>query len=388
MSRRPETGSRARTVLVVGAGLAGARCAETLRSEGFDGRVLLVGEETHAPYERPALSKDLLSGAKSAGSLSLRPGHHWATLDVELVSGTRVSHVDARRQTAVTDGGRIFLWDHLVLATGSHARTLPDLPAGVHVLRTLSDALALQRELRPGRRLVVVGAGFLGGEVATSAAGLGLEVTVVEAAGAPLERVLGREAGMLIAKRYEHQGIELRTGSGHARFRRGPAGRVRGVELTSGAEIGCDVVVLGIGAIPAVLPGSPGGADGIPTDACGRTALPGIYACGDVASTYRPSLGRRLRVEHWTNAAAQGASVAQAILGCSVPHDDPPFFWSDQLGLRLQYVGHGEDWSRVEIDGGADSFTVRYLAADGRLLAALLANRSGEAATLRREVAA
>jgi len=284
--------------------------------------------------------------------------------------------------------GRILPWTSLVLATGARARTLPDPPRGVHVLRTLSDAVALRRDLRPGRRLAVVGAGFIGGEVATSASSLGVDVAVVEAAEVPLERVLGRDAGLLIADRYNDVGIELRLGAGLASFRRGPGGRVRGVMLTDGSEIACDAAVLGIGAVPVTPGGAAAGPGGIPTDACGRTSLPGVYACGDVAATFRPSLGRRIRVEHWTSAAAQGAAVAAAILGRDEPHDDPPFFWSDQLGLRLQYVGHGEGWSRVEIDGEPGSFGVRYLDADGRLVAALLGNRPREAATLRRELAA
>jgi 3-phenylpropionate/trans-cinnamate dioxygenase ferredoxin reductase component len=377
-----------RAALIVGAGLAGARCAETLRAEGFDGRVVLVGEERWPPYERPALSKQLLSGTKGSEALGLRPDGFWAEQEIELLLGTRVARVDARSRAAITDGGRILPWDSLVLATGASARTLPDLPAGVHVLRTLGDALALRAELRAGRRLAVVGAGFIGGEVATSAASLGVDVTVIEAAPVPLERVLGREAGHLIAERYREQGVDLRLNAGLAGFRRGPGGRVRGLLLADGGEIACDVAVLGIGAAPVAPDGAPAGAGGIPTDACGRTALPDVYACGDVASTLRPSLGRRIRVEHWTSAAAQGAAVAHAVLGREQPHDDPPFFWSDQLGLRLQYVGHGEGWSKVEIDGDGDSFSVRYLGEDGALVAALLANRPAEAATVRRELAA
>ena len=375
-------------MLVVGAGLAGARCAEALRAGGYEGRVTLVGEEPRPPYERPALSKDLLVGTKAPESLALRPDGHWQEHGIDILLGARIARIDARTRTAVTDGGRILAWRSLVLATGARARTLDSLPAGVHVLRTLADALALRRELRPGRRLAVVGAGFIGGEVATSASTLGVDVAVVEAARVPLERVLGQEVGGMIADRYRERGIELRLGAGLAGFRRGPAGRVRGVLLADGRELACDAVVLGIGAEPVAPVGAPGGRGGIPTDACGRTALPGVYACGDAASTYRPSLGRRIRVEHWTSASAQGAAVAAAILGRDEPHDDPPYFWSDQLGLRLQHVGHPEGWARVEIDGDSASFSARYLGEDGRLVAALLANRPAEVASLRREVAA
>ena len=376
------------TVLVVGAGLAGARCAEALRAGGYDGGVVLAGEEPRPPYERPALSKDLLVGAKAPEELALRPDGHWQDLGVDVLLGTRIDRIDARSRTAVTDDGRILPWRSLVLATGAQARTLDGLPPGVHVLRTLADALALRRELRPGRRVAVVGAGFVGGEVATSASVLGADVAVIEAAAVPLERVLGAEVGRLIADRFAEQGIDLRLGAALAGFRRGPEGRVRGVLLAGGGEIACDAVVLGIGADPVAPAGSSAGRGGVPTDACGRTALPGVYACGDVASTFRPSLGRRIRVEHWTSAAAQGAAVAAAILGRDEPHDDPPYFWSDQLGLRLQYVGHGEGWSRVEIDGDPAAFGARYLDADGALVAGLLANRPAGVAPLRRELAA
>jgi 3-phenylpropionate/trans-cinnamate dioxygenase ferredoxin reductase component len=377
-----------RSTLIVGAGLAGARCAETLRAEGYDGRVVLAGEEACPPYERPALSKQLLDGTKGSDTLALRHDGFWQEQQIELLLGTRVARIDARSRTATTGDGRILPWDSLVLATGARARTLPDLPSGVHVLRTLADALALGPELRPGRRLAVVGAGFIGGEVATSAFSLGVEVTVVEAGAVPLERVLGREAGLLIAHRYPEQGIGLRLNAGLSGFRRGPGGRVRGLLLSDGSEVACDLALLGIGAEPVAPVGAPAGRGGVPTDACGRTALPGVYACGDVASTFRPSLGRRIRVEHWTSAAAQGAAVAHAVLGRDEPHDEPPFFWSDQLGLRLQYVGHGEGWTRVDIDGDAGSFSARYLGEDGRLVAALLANRPREAAAARRELAA
>jgi 3-phenylpropionate/trans-cinnamate dioxygenase ferredoxin reductase subunit len=380
--------TRTRCAVIVGAGLAGARCAETLRAAGYDGRVLLVGEEHAPPFERPALSKELLAGTTTAESLALRPAAFWREQEIELLTGLRVAWIDARTRTAVANGGRVLPWTSLVLATGARARTLPAVPRGVHVLRTLRDAVALRRELRPGRRLAIVGAGFIGGEVATSASSLGVDVCVIEGAEVPLERVLGRDAGLLIAERYRDRGIELRLGVPLAGFRRGPESRVRSVLLADGSEIACEAAVLGIGAEPVAPDGAPGGAGGIPTDASGRTSLPGVYACGDVASTYRPSLGRRIRVEHWTSAAGQGAAVAAAILGREEPHDDPPFFWSDQLGLRLQYVGHADGWARAELDGDSGSFRVRYLAEDGRLVAALLANRPREVATLRRELAA
>jgi 3-phenylpropionate/trans-cinnamate dioxygenase ferredoxin reductase component len=372
----------AHTVVIVGAGLAGSRCAETLRAEGFHGRVVVVGEESTAPYERPALSKEYLAGERE--SVELRPAAFWEERGIELVLGRRVDAVDVGRRTA----GPGLDWDALVLATGARARQLPfPVPAGVLTLRTAEDAEALRGELGPGRRLAVVGAGFVGAEVASTARSLGVEVTLVDLAAAPLERVLGIEVGEILAARFREHGVDLRLASGLGRFLEDTDGRVRGLELTDGSEVACDAALVAIGAEPAaeLLCGDRGG---IPTDACGRTAFSGVYACGDVASAWRPSVSRHVRVEHWTSAAGQAAAVARAILDRERPHDDLPYFWSDQFGLRLQHVGHAEEWAAVEVDGSAESFTARYLDPDGRPLAALLANRPREVGALRRELAA
>ncbi len=366
------------TVVIVGAGLAGSRCAETLRAEGFGGRVVVFGDEPHAPYERPALSKELLAGARE--SVELRPESFWAERGIELRLGERVESVDLLGRVA---GG--IQWDALVIATGARARRLPGAqPAGVHVLRTRMDADALRAELEPGSRLCVIGAGFVGAEAASTALALGVDVTLVEAAPRPFVRTLGPEVGGLLADHWRLQGADVRLGVGVDRIEAGADGRVSTVVLADGARIECGAVLVGIGVTPAgeLLNEEAG----IPTDACGRTALEDVYACGDVASAYRPALGRRLRVEHWTSAAGQAASVAHAILGRERPYDDLPYFWSDQFGLRLQYVGHAEDWHRVEIDGGPGEFTVRYRDEVGRPLAALVANRPREIGALRREL--
>jgi 3-phenylpropionate/trans-cinnamate dioxygenase ferredoxin reductase subunit len=364
-----------RTVVIVGAGLAGSRCAETLRSEGFDGRIVLIGEEQTPPYERPALSKEFLAG--DAGRLQLRPPDFWDEQEIELVLGRRIASVDSIGVK----------WDALVLATGARARRLPSLPDGVHTLRTVADAEALRAELDVGGRLVIIGAGFIGGEVASTARKLGVDVTLIDMAEAPLERVLGPEVGALLAARYRANGVDLRLRSGLVRFLTAANGRVRCIELTDGSEVACDTALLAIGAEPA---GELAAADraGIPTDGCGRTRVPNVYACGDVASAWRSSVSRQVRVEHWTSAAGQAAAVARAILGREAPYDDLPYFWSDQFGLRLQHVGHAEEWTAVEIEGEADSFAVRYVERDGTLVAALLANRPREVGLIRRELAA
>jgi 3-phenylpropionate/trans-cinnamate dioxygenase ferredoxin reductase subunit len=344
-----------RTVLIVGAGLAGSRCAETLRAGGFTGRIVLVGAERTPPYERPALSKSFLSGARA--DVQLRPPGHWHDRGIELELGTRI--VELGDNTATTASGAVHRWDALVLATGLRARRLP---GRTHVLRTLDDAIRLRRELRPGKRVTIVGSGFVGAEVASTALSLGVPVRMFELAAVPFEATLGKEVGQLLADRYLDHGVDLRL-------------------ATSATDLDRDVVLAAVGAEPAdeLLPG-------VATDAFGRTAIPNVYACGDVAVSWRPSLGRYLRIEHWTNAAGQGAAVARAILGDPTPFDDLPYVWSDQFGLRLQLVGRPEPGDRVEIEGGPESFSARYLKPGGQLRAALLANRPAEAAALRREL--
>jgi 3-phenylpropionate/trans-cinnamate dioxygenase ferredoxin reductase component len=370
-----------RSVVIVGAGLAGSRCAETLRAGGFGGRIVLVGDEARPPYERPCLSKEYLAGARER--VELRGEDYWAEREIELVLGRQVESIDLLRRSA----GEGLDWDALVIATGARPRRLPfPVPEGVHVLRTAADSTALRAELRPERRLAVVGAGFVGVEVASTARRLGLEVTLVDVARFPLERVLGPEVGALLAERYRDEGVDLRLGTGLEGFEAGRDGRVVAITLAGGVVVPCDTALVAIGVEPAgELVGANRG--GIPTDACGRTAIQGMYACGDVASTWRPSLGKRVRVEHWTSAAGQGAAVAHAILGEERPYDDVSYFWSDQFGLRLQHVGHADEWDAVDLEGATDSFSARYVDRDGRLLAGLLVNRPREVAGLRRELA-
>jgi NADPH-dependent 2,4-dienoyl-CoA reductase/sulfur reductase-like enzyme len=370
----------ARTVVIVGAGLAGSRCAETLRAEGFEGRIVLVGEEPSPPYERPALSKAYLSGEKR--EIELRARTHWAERGIELELGRRVRRLDLSRRTY--EGGPSA--DALVLATGARARTLPGpAPAGTHTLRSAADADRLRSELGPGRRLAVVGAGFVGAEVASTARALGTDVTLIDVAPVPFAQVLGEDAGRVLADRYRAHGVELRMGVGLARVLTGPDGRLSGLELADGSAVSCEAALIAIGAAPAsdLLGGEPGG---IETDACGRTAHTGVFACGDVARSWRPALGGHVRVEHWTSAAGQGAAVAHAILGGERPYDELPYFWSDQFGLRLQHVGHPHGWESTEIEGDESSFCVRFHDPGGRLVGALVANRPREVGELRREL--
>jgi 3-phenylpropionate/trans-cinnamate dioxygenase ferredoxin reductase component len=372
----------ARSVVIVGAGLAGSRCAETLRAEGFDGRIRLVGDEALPPYERPALSKEYLAGQREG--VELRPRAHWDEREIELVLGRHVERLDLARRTYA--GGPAA--DALVIATGARARELPGpTPPGVLTLRTAADADRLRGELSGARRLAIVGAGFVGAEVASTARALSVEVTLIDLTPTPLARVLGEAAGEVLARRYRAHGVDLRMGVGLRRIRTGSDGRVQALELAEGSVVACDVALIAIGAMPAseLLGGDSGG---IETDACGRTAHPGVFACGDVASAWRPSMGAHVRVEHWTSAAGQAAAVAHAILGRSRPYDDLPYFWSDQFGLRLQHVGHPHGWETTEVEGDESSFCVRFHDRRRNLLGALVANRPREIGPLRREVLA
>jgi 3-phenylpropionate/trans-cinnamate dioxygenase ferredoxin reductase subunit len=371
------------TVLVVGAGLAGSRVAETLRDEGFDGRVLVVGDESHPPYERPALSKEVLAGRRDPGSLVLRSVGRFDELEIELRTRTAAVRLEPGR-AVLSDGSEVG-WSALVLATGSAARRLPaPAPAGVHVVRTLEDALGLRRELGPGRRLAVAGAGLVGCEVATTASRLGADVTLIDR-GLPLERLVGREGAELLAERHRAEGVTLRTGGAATGFTHGAGGRVSSVLLDDGGRVGCDAAVVSIGCRPSSeLLGVHGG---VPTDACGRTGLPAIYAAGDVALAPNPWTSRPASAGHWTAAAGLATAAARAVLGEHAPYEAPPSWWSDQAGLRLQFVGAPDGWATSEIDGGTTSFAVRYLDASGAVVAGLFANRAADYAALRRELA-
>lgn len=330
-----------RVAVIVGAGLAGAQCALKLRQGGWRGRVVLVGEEPHAPYDRPPLSKDVLLGKAEATTLDV----DYEGLGVELLLGRRATGLTPGALhapgTLHTDAGDL-PYDALVIATGAVPRALPGAERA-HLLHTLDDALALRALLRPGRRLVLVGAGWIGAEVATAARQAGCEVTVVEAGPAPLPGALPTQIGRAMAAWYAEAGIDLRCGVGVEAVEPGS------VRLADGSHLPADEVVVGIGARPATLwlAGS-----GVELDATGaivvderlRTGLPGVFAAGDCVSYPSARSGARLAVQHWDHALHSGGAAAAAVLGEDAqPYDPVPYFWSEQFGRMVQYAGrHAE----------------------------------------------
>ncbi|MFF4648985.1 NAD(P)/FAD-dependent oxidoreductase [Streptomyces sp. NPDC001380] len=350
-------------IVIVGAGVAGAQTAAALRGHGWTGRVTLLGDEPHAPYDRPPLSKDVLLGKADSTTLDL----DWAALDVELLTGHRALRLEGADRTVLTDAGPV-PYDRLVAATGASAAPLPGALGvpGVHLLRTVDDALALRAALRPGTRVVVVGAGWIGAETATAARALGCEATVVEAAAEPLAGALPAEVGRLTRAWYDAAGVDLRTGAPVADVEPGA------VHLADGTRLDADAVVVGVGARPATGwlgdSGAALGDDGaVLTDDRLRTTLPGVHAVGDCASFPSARYGARLTVQHWDNAVQAARTAAADLLGLDVPPYDPvPYFWSEQFGRTVQYAGHHPSGDRVLWRGSPDdpAWTVLWLRGD------------------------
>ena len=340
-------------VVIVGGGLAAQRCAEALRRRGYDGSVRLVCAEPEPPYDRPPLSKELLSGAIDEQALSYRPAWWYREREVELLLGARAVGLDAATRRLRLDTGASLPYGKLLIATGGSARRLPFLEGyeNVHYLRTVEDARRLRANLAAGARLAVVGAGFIGQEVAATARGLGAEVTMIEALQTPLAQILGERLGRWFAALHSDEGVRVLTGA----MLEGARGerRVEELLLAGGTTIACDAVVVGVGTAPAAawLQGTGLEQTGIRTDTAGRTTLPAVFAAGDVTVPFDPRFGAHARTEHWDAAAWQGAAAAKAMLG-EYPGTPPlPSFWSDQYGLRIQYVGHAHHSDGVVFEG-------------------------------------
>ena len=370
------------SVSIVGASLAGYWAAETLRRDGFEGRISLIGDEPHAPYDRPPLSKKFLAGDLEDDRLPLTTAEKLADLGLEMRLGCRATGLDVATRTLEVDGVAE-PYDGLLIATGARCRNLPGTAglAGVHTLRTRDDAEAIRDALANGaRRVVVVGAGFIGAEVASTAIGRGAEVTMVEALEAPFGRVLGVEMGAVMADVHRRHGVDLRTGVGVDEVRGDD--RLAGVRLADGATLEADLLVVGIGVVPNTdwLEGS-----GLTLDdgvVCDETCLaaPDVAAAGDVARWANPRYGEVMRVEHWDNAVQQGVHAARRLLQSdeeATPYAPVPWFWTDQYDRKVQLAGrpHTDDEVRVVAGSTAEHRFAAFYGRDGRFTAALGMNR-------------
>jgi 3-phenylpropionate/trans-cinnamate dioxygenase ferredoxin reductase subunit len=367
--------------VIVGGGLAGAKAAETLRAEGFDGHVVLVAGEPELPYERPPLSKDYLLGKADRESPRVHPADWYGQQDVDLRTGVRATHLDAAAHRLTLDTGAELPYAKLLLATGSSARRIPvpgaDLD-GVRYLRTFADSDRLLADFSGGgKRVVIVGAGWIGLEVAAAARHHGNDVTVVEPQPTPLHAVLGPEMGRVFARLHRDHGVELLTDTVVREFR-GADGRVRSVATDGQAGLEADVVVVGVGAAPNVELAAAAGLEvdnGIVTDDALRTSAPDVFAAGDVASAFHPLYGRQVRVEHWANALHQGPAAARSMLGQQVSYDRVPYFYTDQYDLGMEYSGLGGPGDTVVTRGHpADGAFIAFWLEDGRVTAGMNVN--------------
>lgn len=393
-------------VLIAGGGLAAQRCCETLRRLGYDGRIVVLCEEPRAPYDRPPLSKTVLTNGREPHELALKPASWYLENDVELLLGVAAGELDiAARRIVLRErrgglrsangaghSGGALRFERLVIATGSRPRRLSGAALGeaVHELRTHADALALRTSLREVQgRLVILGAGLVGMEVASSARSLGLDVTLIEAAPTPLARALPPALGHWIARMHRQHGMDVRLATSVERV--GVHRRLATLKLSDGSTVSADTVLVAAGTAPATewLAASGLGPGPIHTDRGGRTRFPGIYAAGDAACFPDLYLGERTPTPHWEAAARQGAAVARAIIGLKPSEPVPSMFWSDQHGRRIQLVGHAPPQCEIEFDGDTESgepFTA-WIRRNGLPMAALLVNRPDALPRARRWIA-
>ena len=367
------------SIVLVGGGLTAAKAAETLRDRGYDGPLYLVTDEPHRPYERPPLSKDVLVGAKPPESVHVHDPDFYADHDIDLIVGDPVIDLDRHTATVTTRTGRSLAFDRLLLATGAAPRHLPitsnDLD-GILTLRTLDDAHNLGERLRTAKHVTIVGAGWIGCEVAAAARALDTDVTLVDPLTTPLQRVLGPQVGSVFADLHRDHGVELRLGAGvvDAKGTR----LVEQLTLSDQTTINTDLVVVGIGVTPRTQLAEKAGLevdDGIVVDATLATADERIFAAGDVANAWHPHYQHHLRVEHWANALNQGQTVAANMLGAGQPYDRLPYFFSDQYDLGMEYVGHAVDWDQVVFRGDpASREFIAFWLTHGQVVAAMNVN--------------
>jgi 3-phenylpropionate/trans-cinnamate dioxygenase ferredoxin reductase subunit len=368
------------TFVIVGASLAGGVAAATLRQDGFDGDVVLIGAEPQPPYERPPLSKQYLRGEAPFEKALVRPAGFYEQNRIETRLGTRATRVDPIGRTVSLDRGAPVRYDKLLIATGVRNRRPPipglDLP-GVFDLRTLGDADALRGEIAAGRRAVVIGMGFIGCEVAASLRQKGVDVVTVDPSPAPLFRVLGGDVGRVLAAVHQAHGVDATFEDVVTRFE--GSARVERVITRSGRRLECDFAVVGVGVEPVMDFLADSGIDtanGVLVDEYCRTSVEDIYAAGDIANHYHPVFQKRMRVEHWQNAMQQGAAAARSMLGRGQPYDAIHWFWSDQYDVNLQYAGFHDKWDQLVLRGRLEdrAFLAFYLTG-GRIDAVVGLNR-------------
>ena len=365
------------TFVIVGASLTGAKAAEGMRSAGFDGTILLIGEEDVRPYERPPLSKGYLRGEEGRDKVFVHDESYYDEHDIDLRTGTVVAAVDPSEARVELAGGDSVSFDKLLFATGAAPRILSvpgsDL-SGIRYLRSVDDSDGLRAAIEAAGRVVVVGAGWIGSEVAASARQMGREVAVVEMASVPLERVLGRQMGEFFARLHRDHGVQLHTDTGLEEFVGN--GSVEGIRTTGGQVIEGDLVVVGVGVVPRVGLAEAAGLDiddGIVVNEHLESSVPGIYAAGDVANAFHPLYGRHLRVEHWSNARNQGAAAGRSMAEGGLVYDRIPYFFSDQYEMGMEYSGFATDWDDVVVRGEGDEF-IAFWMKDDRVLAGMNVN--------------
>jgi len=376
-------------IVIVGGGLAAARTAEQLRRSEYTGPVTIVSDEVHLPYDRPPLSKEVLR--KEVDDTALKPREWYDENDVTLQLGSAATGLDTREQTVTLADGTVFGYDELVIATGLVPRRIPAFPdlEGIRVLRSFDESMALRQHAAAARHAVVVGAGFIGCEVAASLRGVGVDVVLVEPQPQPLAAVLGEQIGELVARLHRDEGVDVRLGVGVAEVR--GEGHVDTVVLTDGTELPADLVVVGIGSRPATewLEGSGIEVDnGVLCDEAGRTSAPNVWALGDVAS-WRDPMGHQARVEHWSNVADQARVVVPAMLGQDVPAITVvPYFWSDQYDVKIQCLGepHATDIVHLVEDDGRKFLA--YYERDGVLVGVVGGGLPGKVMKVRAKIAA
>ena len=369
------------TFVILGAGLCGGAAAQTLRDEGFDGRVVLIGDEAHPPYERPPLSKEYLRGEHGRDELFVHPLDWYGEQDIEARLGVRATAIEADGHSLTLDDGEGVPYDALLIATGGRPRRLSREPSErILYLRTVEDCDRIRTWLAPGRRVILVGAGFIGSEVAASARTVGAEVTVLDRNEVPLARVLGPDIGRVYAEIHRDHGVDLRSSDGVGAIEEADDRVV--IRSIRGATIEGDAVVVGVGIQPNTELAEAAGLEltnGIAVDEHCRTSQAAVFAAGDVADHFHPVFGRRIRVEHFDNAIKHGTNAARNMLGKADPFDDPHWFWSDQYDVNLQYGGFASEWDQVEVRGSlSEREFVAFFLKEGVLLAALGVNRGRE----------